>query len=739
MERLLAHLSDVVARRRWLIIGVWVALLVLALPFAGQVTKKLSNGGFEVPGSQSLDEIHYVDRHGSGAQDFPVLVDAPSQQQAAARIGQVVAAMRGFPGLNLGAFPCAARSGTTRRVGGVVTCGSADGRVQVVTAYAPVSQNDALKLAHDLKKVVQQPTGSVRTLVIGAGSTYDTFQVVTTSDIEHAEAIGIPIVLIVLIALFGALVAALLPLALGVMAVLITFAIVYGVAANTEVSIYAQQMASMVGLGVAVDYSLFILARFREELAGGVPREQAVATAMRTSGLAVVFSGLTVIVSLGTIWLVPVRAVQSMAGATMIVVAVAVVAAATLLPAMLHVLGERVNRGRVRLPWRRRPPAAVQDPESGFWHTWTLRIMQRPVLCFVLAAAVLIVLALPALRLTTANTSISQLPASQPAVQGHALLTSRVTGPGEGRDGSLVILAAPHDGTTPDQLRAGLAPLARQVAALPHVIGTSLQPLGQAVELIAPIDVDPESAPATDQLVPAARRLAASAPLASSATLYVSGLSAFNRDLNDEVGGDLAMVIVAVLVLAYLLLLLLLRSVLLPLKAVVMNLLSIGAAYGVVVAIFQWGWLDWTGFNHVGTIGTLTPPLILAITFGLSMDYEVFLLSRIKERYEQHGDNARAVAEGLEGSARIITSAAVIMVVVFGAFVLTGVPAIKEIGVGLAVAIAIDATITRLVLVPATMRLLGDWNWWLPGWLDRVIPHLAHEAGPPPRPAPESA
>ena len=190
--------------------------------------------------------------------------------------------------------------------------------------------------------------------------------------------------------------------------------------------------------------------------------------------------------------------------------------------------------------------------------------------------------------------------------------------------------------------------------------------------------------------------------------------------------GRLPLVIAALLVSSYLLLLVLLRSVLLPLKAVIMNLLSIGAAYGVLIAVFQWGWFDWLGYDSLGVISPLTLPLVLTITFGLSMDYEVFLLSRIKERYEEHGDNTRAVAEGLTESARLITSAALIMVVVFGAFVLTGVPAIKETGLGLAVAIAIDATITRLILVPSTMRVLGDWNWWLPAWLDRLLPHLAH-------------
>jgi uncharacterized membrane protein YdfJ with MMPL/SSD domain len=233
--------------------------------------------------------------------------------------------------------------------------------------------------------------------------------------------------------------------------------------------------------------------------------------------------------------------------------------------------------------------------------------------------------------------------------------------------------------------------------------------------------VDPESTQAVDVLVPRVRSWVGSQGL-------VSGVSAFNHDLNSEVGNDLWKVMALVLGLSYLVLLVLLRSVLLPLKAVVMNLLSIGAAYGVIVAVFQWGWFDWTGYHALGHINTLNPALMLAITFGLAMDYEVFLLSRIRERYEATGDNSRAVAEGLAGSARIITSAAMIMTVVFASFVLTGVPAIKEIGLGLAVAIAIDATITRLVLVPATMSLLGKWNWWLPGWLDRALPHLAHEA-----------
>jgi RND superfamily putative drug exporter len=220
------------------------------------------------------------------------------------------------------------------------------------------------------------------------------------------------------------------------------------------------------------------------------------------------------------------------------------------------------------------------------------------------------------------------------------------------------------------------------------------------------------------------------APLSAVATVDVGGEPARVADARDQINGSIWKIIVFVLSFSFIVLMLMLRSIVLPLKAVLMNLLSIGAAYGVLIVVFQWGWLDgFLGFQSLGALDTLTPPLVLAVVFGLSMDYEVFLLSRIKERYDAHGDNRRAVAEGLASSASVITSAALIMVCVFSVFVLTGVPSIKQLGLGNAVAIAIDATLVRLVLVPAAMQLLGSWNWWLPGWLDRLLPHVGLEGG----------
>ncbi len=708
MERLLVRLARAAESWRWRFAIVWAALLVVALPFAGQVGGALSNGGFDVPGSQSMHLIDGRDAAGLGAQPITLLVVADEPAAAHGRFASALAeTRRDFPQIRFRQAPISARGG----------------RVIAVTGFSGLSQNAALALARRLIDAVQVAHGPVRTYVLGQSAVYATFQDVTQRDLRSAETIGLPIVLLVLLALFGAAVAAALPLVLGVVSVVITLAIVRLVASQAEISVYAESMVSMIGLGVAVDYSLFVLARFREELASGTPRELAVVAAMRTSGRAVVFSGLTVLVSLGTVWIVPVRAVQSMAAASMLVVAVAVLSAATLLPALLHLLGPNVDRWRI-------PFVGTGDPGGGsFWHRMTGAVMRRPVTAFVSATVVLLLLASPVIDLRTANTSLSQLPRGESVVQGSNVLKDAVTGPGQGIVGALGVLATPRTGETTASIRPGVVALAARLRRDPDILGrqVTLEPVGRAIQIMAPLRVDAEGEQAVDRLVPRVRRLVASSPLAERATLDVGGDSAFQRDLNDEVGGDMPYVIVALLVLAYLVLVVMLRSLVLPLKAVLTNLLSIGASYGVLVAVFQWGWADFTGFKHIGTIGTLTPPLVLAITFGLSMDYEVFLLSRIRERYGIHGDTRRAVAEGVASSARLISSAALIMVAVFSAFVVTGVPAIKEIGLGLAVAIAVDATITRLVLVPAAMVLLGNANWYLPRWLDRTLPRAVEE------------
>ena len=697
MERLILRTTALCVRRPWWVVGVWIMMVLIALPFAGRAQGRLSSGGFEVPGSQSQTAIDYLNAlPGRGAYSFSFLVDAQSPRAAQARAAAIRAEVsRRYPFIRFRTRPQV----------------SPDGRTISFLGFAAIDQNRSLQITRDLKHLLQHTTGPVRTYLLGPSANFAAFQDITEHGLKRAETFSSPIILIVLLVLFGAVVATLVPAGLGAVSVALAFAIVYGIAAHTEVSVYATTMVTMIGVGVAVDYSMFILARFREELEAGTGTAAAVESAMRTSGTAVAFSGMTVVVSLASVWIVPVRALQSMALAAVIVVAIAVLAGMTLLPAVLQLLGPRINGLRV--------PSRRGRDRSGFWLAWSRRVMRRPLLSAGGAAAVLIVLSLPAFAMVTANRSLEQLPSSTDVRVANDILTRRITGPGQGHEGALTILVRPSDAGAAGPEAVG-AQLRDRLARDPLIVAASLERAGPSVVVVGELRVDPESSPATDTLVPRVRAWVGHRGL-------VSGVSAFNHDLNEQVGGDLWKVMALVLGLSYLVLLALLRSVVLPLKAVIMNLLSIGASYGVIVAVFQWGWFDWTGFHSLGHINTLTPALILATTFGLAMDYEVFLLSRIRERYEATGDNERAVAEGLASSARIITSAALIMTVVFASFVLTGVPAIKEIGLGLAVAIAVDATITRLVLVPATMQLLGRWNWWLPCWLDRRLPYLAHE------------
>ena len=705
MESLIATVSGAAVRRRRWFVAAWILLLLVALPFSGKAQGVLSSGGFDVPGSQSEKVIDYLNSQpGGGAYAFTFLIAAPTAQEAAAREAQVRSDVaKQFPQVRMRSDVAVSPDRTT----------------VALTGYARVDQNKSLELSRQLKDGLQVTDGPTRTFLLGASANYATFQQITEDDLRQAEALSSPVILIVLLVLFGAVVAALLPALLGLFSVVITFAAVYAVASATEVSVYATTMVTMIGIGVAVDYSMFVLARFRDELEDGAVVETAVATAMRTSGTAVVFSGITVIVSLASIWIVPVRAVQSMALAAIMVVAVthrgdahaAARAAGDRRPAA-STAGASDGGGAPRRP---RPASGSGGRRAS---------CARPLLCFVGAAALLIALTIPALSMVTQNRALEQLPRSTDVRVGTALLTSRITGVGQGREGSIDVLVRPAGGSADELARRITAKLGDD----PLITKATVEPVAGGLLVVGYLGVDPESSQAVDVLVPRVRTMVAHEAAGSRGVeADVDGVSAFNHDLNEEVGGDLWKVMVLVLVLCYLVLLVLLRSVLLPLKAVIMNLLSIGAAYGVIVMVFQWGWLDFTGYHSLGHINTLNPALMLAITFGLAMDYEVFLLSRIRERYAETGDNARAVEEGLASSARVITSAALIMTTVFASFALTGVPAIKEIGLGLAVAIFIDATVTRLVLVPAAMRLLGEWNWWMPDWLDRILPHVAYE------------
>jgi RND superfamily putative drug exporter len=701
MQTWMLRLDGFLRRRRRVVLGAWIAVLLAAAPFAVRQAEDLSSGGFRVPGSQSTAVTEALARF-PGAQRAElaaVLVPAPGATSANLRaaIDRVDHAVGS--GIDL---PPAARQRALRQ--------AADGGTIVVPLRAHVDEDAAIDLVEDLRKdlsVGDGPQKGVTTHLVGQSALWAALQDLSKQDLAKAESAGFPIVLVILLAVFGSFAAAALPLAVGFFSVFITGSLIFALSQAMEMSIYVTNMASMIGIGVAVDYSLFVLARYREEVRAGRPPQQARATAMATSGLAVLFSGLTVIVSLGGLFLVQNTAIRSMALGAILVVAVSLLASASLLPVLIRLLGHRAYvdsppfaflRRMFTSRARRRPgstrPGYVR---RGFWQRWTETVTRRPLLSVIGASAVLLALAAPALGLKTGTGALRQLPGDHEARAGYAA-AAKVEGPGAVAP---VQVVAPR--ASASEIRATLQADPEIARIAPPTVSRD----GRSVLLVAQPRSDGESAAAKAMI----ERLRRTLPPAA----HVGGVTAAQEDLTGLITGSMWKIALFLLGLSYLVLLVLLRSVVLPLKAVLMNLLSVGAAYGVLAIVF-------------GTVATLTLPLVLAVVFGLSMDYEVFLLSRIRERYAATGDTTSAVAEGLAASARTITSAAVIMVAVFAIFVSVGVPSIQHIGLGCAVAIALDATIVRLVLVPAAMKLLGRWNWYLPRPLDRVLPRADFEA-----------
>jgi uncharacterized membrane protein YdfJ with MMPL/SSD domain len=728
VQTVMLRLDRFVRRRRTAVLLVWLAVMVAAVPLAMRQSDNLTGGGFEVPGSQSAavqESVADDFEQGQATTVAAVLVprEGATRADMTAAVGRLGAAAAETDG-DAALAPAARRRAEAQL--------AADGpRPLIVPLAATVSDGGSIDLAVDLRRslgisdlrgepAVEQ---HVATHLVGQGPLWAGMQDLSKEDLVKAESAGFPIVLLILLAVFGSLVAALLPVTLGVVAVTVTGALIYLLSLTTEMSVFVTNMASMIGIGVAVDYSLFVLSRYREEIAAGRTPDEARGVALATSGVAVTFSGLAVIVSLGGLFIVNTTSLRSMAMGAMLVVAVAVLAAGTLLPALISLVGRRAYEpGRIasvtgwvaRRFQRSRTPAEAAAREP-FWTRWTTAVMRRPVLAVVASSAILLTLALPALDMQTGNGALEQFPRGHETRVG-AETAARLTSAGASTPIEVVVPAG-EVGATISALRvdSGIAAVEAPIASRDGELA-----------LIGAVPAVHGESPAAGAVV---QRLRDTLP----AGARVGGSPADTKDFLDRVSGSMWMIALFVLGLSYLVLLVLLRSVVLPLKAVLMNLLSVSAAYGILVAIFQWGWVDgFLGFESPGHLDALTPPLVLAVVFGLSMDYEVFLLSRIRERWATHGDTQRAVAEGLQSSARTITSAALIMVSVFAVFVGTGVPSIKELGLGCAIAIALDATLVRLVLVPAAMELLGRWNWWLPRPLARAIPDLAIEEAPVP-------
>ncbi len=543
------------------------------------------------------------------------------------------------------------------------------------------------------------------------------------------EGIGITAAAIVLLIAFGSLLAMGLPVVTAVFGIGAGLSLIALLGHVFPAPSFAPIIASMIGLGVGVDYALFIVTRFREGLRAGRTSEDATAIAMRTAGRSVLVAGATVVIGMMGLLVLRESLMNGVAVAAAATVAMTVLGSLTLLPALLGFTGTRLGRpSRIRPPrWlraRSRPADPARRPAA---ERWAGVVQRRPVLAAVASAAVVLVLAVPALSM---QLSMPDESAQARGTMGYQSYATMAEGFGPGFDAPLIIAA---------RLPSPAAPTARLAAAVAATPGIArVTPVvvsrdGQAAMLIA-YPATTEQDAATNALV---NRIGGSVlPRATAGTgirAYVTGPNAGNVSFANAINQKLPWLIGIVVALSMLLLLFVFRSVVIAVKAAAMNLLSISAAYGVLVAVAQWGWASRLfGFPEKMPVTTWVPMFLFVILFGLSMDYEVFLLSRIREEYDRSGDNAAAVARGLARTARVITAAAAIMVVVFLSFVLGADVSVKQIGLGLAVAVLVDATVVRMVLVPAVMELLGKANWWLPAPLARILPQVSHVEDEPP-------
>jgi putative drug exporter of the RND superfamily len=728
-------------RRRRLVILGWAVVLIVALPIAPGVFRALSAGGFTSPDLEAFRAGQLLaDRFGSNPSNLVLVYEDPSGALRAddPRFSQYVQdslePVKQLPGVQR----VVTANENARQI-------APDGAAQ----YATIGLGNAASNVNDVVPSIQRSLRAtpLEVTLTGAPVFYQDIFDVTERDLRRAELLSIPTAAVALVFVFGSVVAGAVPGLVGGTAVAVTLALMVLLSRFSELSIFSLNLATMLGLGLGIDYSLFIVSRFREELARGESVERAAGWSLATAGRAVLFSGATVMIGLLALVTFDITALRSMGIAGSLVVAISVLAALTLLPAVLGVMGPRIDALAIG------PLAASAERAAGgssFWTRLAHVVMVRPVLFLVPLLALLIGLGLPFLRVEFGAPDASILPTDVQSRRGFDLLRAHW---GDGELSPLLLVLQTTDGSSPlrsDHVTA-LAAFMRRVQADPRI---------QRVESVVSLDprITPEQYAVMyadpNRIGDAYGRLAARATvrqdiLLANATSRFGQTDDRSKDLVRSiratpppagfrllVGGGTAGVIdyadrlyeqfpraAAIVVLAiYLVLLWTFGSVVLPLKAVAMNVLSILASYGALVVIFQEGALaDLLHFKPLGFVEASLPIIMFCVLFGLSMDYEVFLLSRVQEAHFDGADNAASVARGLERSGRIITSAAGIVVLVSLSFAAADIVLIKALGLGTAIAVFLDATLVRALLVPATMRLLGDWNWWAPTWLRWVL------------------
>jgi uncharacterized membrane protein YdfJ with MMPL/SSD domain len=724
-------------RRRRLILVIALLTAVLGVVWGTSIFAKVQTaGGFDAPNSQSQHEATLATRaFGRDAGDVVVLYSSKTRTVAAPAFRSAVTrALAALPHSKVASYASYWSTGSRRFV-------SANGRQTYAVIELAGASDTARQGNYDAIKTDLSASGPAAAGLTAAGlssqvggvvPTNETIGQQTTASITRAEGLSFPVLLILLLVIFGGLAAASLPLAIGALAILGSFTALRLLTLFTGVSVFSLNITTILGLGLAIDYGLFLVTRFREELRQRDSVEDAVARTVATAGRTVLVSGVTVAIVLASLMLFPETILRSIGYGGVATVLVDMLAALTVLPALLAVLGPKVNALRIRRTVSG-PPAAEN---SGGWYRLAHSVMRRPVLYAVPIVVLLLALGSPFLKVVWGGVDATVLPSSAaPRVVTEALnrdFPGNPTAPIE----AVVQFRGPVAASP-----ARAAGLAAYASRLGHVSGVTAAQVTGVHGDVARIDLSYGPGPYTPQ----ARAIAGqvrdvAAP--PGATAQVGGQTAALADQLSSIGHTLPWMALAVVIATFVLLFLAFGSLVLPLEAIVANVLSLSAMYGVVTWIFQDGHLSGLlGFTPNGTISPTIPVLMFAIMFGLSMDYEVFLLSRIRERYVATGDNTAAIASGLQRTGGVITSAALLLVIVIGMFSLSSITFIKLLGVGMIVALVLDATLVRLLLVPATMRLLGDANWWAPTPLRRLYARygIHEDSGPGPAPVAEPA
>ncbi len=770
MERIFAAIGQGVVRYRWRVVIMWLVFLVVGIVFAPRIQEVFDRGvesGNTGESQQAADIIGSEFTSRSAFQQLlvlssdEVLVEDPEYRSEAEKLIGVIEATGHVTGVD-----------SFYSTGNTALVSPDGGATFALLNLRQTNHADGMLAAEDILVAVDRaPTPPwLIARVTGIEAVHADISTASQDSLARAESVGLPVALLVLVGVFGALVAATLPLLLAILSIVIALALAVLVGEWLGLSLFLETFAVMLGLGVGIDYALFMLTRFRAERQAGRSIETAVAEMVRHAGKAIAFSGLAVVIGLSALLATAEPTIISMGIGGMLVVLVAVAAGLTLLPAAVVLLGDRIEAPRTLTLFLTR---SEKGDAVGMWHRWATHVMQRPARYALGGLLILGALALPAIGLEMGTMNVDQLGQGYQSRQGFEILSKEF---GAGMLSPVEVIVHADGGVSDPETIAGVDRLTRALAAdvrfesamsmttlspdldledyqtlyeerFSAVPPALLGPLGNFVNLdgdgdtaviMAHLAIDPSSPEAWDTVRDVRADIIPTVSELQNAQVLVGGTSAIEADSSSALYGRFPVVIGIILAATFVMLMILFRSIVIPLKAVVLNLLSVLAAYGLLVIVFQEG-LGGTvfGFTATGTVNWVTPVLLFAILFGLSMDYEVFLLSRIRELHDRGYSNEHAVAFGLETTAKVITGAAAIMVVVFGAFVLSSILLMKELGFALAAAVLIDATIVRMILVPATMRLFGEWNWWLPRWLDRILPEVVLE-GEIPEPMAES-